>query len=61
MINIEHGIGYWGYRTLKISGVGTRPAIGRGDGLDNGQFGLEVLGQTDEGVPFGDVVPTVYS
>lgn len=50
-----------GDRTFKISGVGTRPAVGRRDGLDNGQFGLEVLGQTDKGVPFGDIVPTVYS
>lgn len=48
------------YRTLEISGVGTRPAVVRGDGLDTGQFGLEVLGQTDKGVPLGDIVPTVY-
>lgn len=61
MVNIKTGLGYWGYRTLEISGVGTRPAVVRGDGLDNGQFGLQVLGQTDKGVPFRDVVPTVYS
>lgn len=39
MINIENGFGYWGgggVHTLEISGVSTRPAVGRWDGLDNG-------------------------
>lgn len=38
MINIENGFGYWGggVHTLEISGVTTRPAVGRWDGLDNG-------------------------